>query len=327
MPGRHISTFASRLTKPFIPAEGRKQDTVADHMQEPWPPRAVRSANLLSLMERSQGSPEVRIGLLDGPVAVQHAAFARAHLIPIEGPFREASFDLNSPACTHGTFVAGVLVADRNAGAPSICPGCSLVVNPIFREASGDGDYRMPTATADALADALKRTVDAEVHVINLSASFQYPSINNNQAITAALDYAARRDVVVVAAVGNQATMGSSQIIRHAAVLPVVAADSAGRPLDFSNLCATAGRRGLLAPGSDVTSINAAGGLLTWTGTSVAAPFVSGTAALLKALFPAASGRQLRAAIIRSSTTRRRTVTPPPLDGGAAYQALTASLF
>ena len=46
----------------------------------------------------------------------------------------------------HGTYVAGILAARRGSGAPAICPGCTLLVRPIFLETASD-NAEMPSAT------------------------------------------------------------------------------------------------------------------------------------------------------------------------------------
>jgi hypothetical protein len=56
------------------------------------------------------------------------------------------------------------------------------------------------------------------------------------QKVEEALNHAARRGVIVVAAAGNEATLGSSIITRHRWVIPVVACDVQGRPINESNL-------------------------------------------------------------------------------------------
>jgi hypothetical protein len=64
-----------------------------------------------------------------------------------------------------------------------------------------------------------------------------------------------------VAAAGNQGTLGSTAITRHLWVIPVVAYDLQGRPMDQSNLGSSIGRRGLGAPGDRITSLGAEDGL------------------------------------------------------------------
>ena len=81
---------------------------------------------LTSLMARSRGSPAVRIGLIDGPVATAHPDLARELLREFASDTGAACTNANSSACMHGTFVAGVLAARRTSSAPAICQsGCS----------------------------------------------------------------------------------------------------------------------------------------------------------------------------------------------------------
>ena len=124
----------------------------------------------------------------------------------------------------------------------------------------------------------------------------------------------------MVAAAGNQGTLGSSAITRHPWVIPVVACDLRGRPMNDSNLGGSIGRRGLRAPGDGITSLGAEGQPLTLGGTSVAAPFVTGATALLWSEFPSATAAQIKLAVTQASTPRRASVVPPLLDAAAAYQ-------
>jgi subtilisin family serine protease len=140
-----------------------------------------------------------------------------------------------------------------------------------------------------------------------------------------ALNHAARRDVIVVAAAGNQSTIGSSVITRHRWVIPVVACDQTGRPRNESTLGSSIGRRGLRAPGDSITSLASEGGSMMLSGTSVAAPFVTGTIALLWSLFPQATASQIRFATTQTSQPRRPSIVPPLLDAVAAWQALSVS--
>ncbi len=103
-------------------------------------------SRLTALMERTSGSPDVKIGLIDGPVATQHPDLAGEHLREIPGSNGATCTQANSAACLHGTFVAGILSAKRNSPAPAICPDCTLLVRPIFAEATS-GREQMPSAT------------------------------------------------------------------------------------------------------------------------------------------------------------------------------------
>jgi subtilisin family serine protease len=280
---------------------------------------------LTALMQRSSGSPDVKIGLIDGPVVTQHPDLTGNHLQEIPGQYGATCARPSSTACRHGTFVTGILCAKRNTSAPAICPNCTLLIRPIFAEATTGRD-QMPTTTPQELAAAISDCIDAGARVINLSLALAQPSSKGEQALEDALDLAVRRGVLVVAAAGNQGTLGSSAISRHPWVIPVVACDLRGRPLNESNLGSSIGRRGLTAPGDGITSLGTEGQTLTLGGTSVAVPFVTGAIALLWSEFLGATAVQIKLAISRTSAPRRASVVPPLLDAATAYQAmLTAS--
>src|SRR5260370_798008 len=90
---------------------------------------------LIPLMERTSGRPETKVALIDGPVALGHDDLAVDHIQEIPGKLGGGCARADSAACQHGTFVAGILFAKRGAAGPAICPGCSLLLRPIFTEA------------------------------------------------------------------------------------------------------------------------------------------------------------------------------------------------
>lgn len=276
---------------------------------------------LTALMDRTSGGPDVKIGLIDGPVATRHPDLAGEHLREIPGNNGATCAQANSSACLHGTFIAGILSAKRDSPAPAICPSCTLLIRPIFAEKT-TGSEQMPSATPQKLAAAIIECIDAGARVINLSLALAQPSTKGEQSLEESLNHAVRRSVIVVAAAGNQGTIGSSAITRHPWVIPVVACDLRGRPMNESNLGSSIGRRGLSAPGDAITSLNAEGQPLTLGGTSVAVPFVTGTIALLWSEFPAATATQIKLAISQASAPRRASIVPPLLDAAMAYQSL-----
>lgn len=291
----------------------------------PGRPRLDAPSDLVGLgplMALAAGRPEVVIGLIDGPVRTDHPDLARESIREIPGRDARCS-DRGSAACFHGTFVAGILAARRGGVAPALCPGCTLVTRPIFAETDGPS-VRLPAATPQELAAAISECMNAGARVLNLSAALAHASPRDERDLQAVLDHACRRDVVVVAATGNQALMGGSVITRHRWVIPVVAYSRNGRLLTQSNLGAAIGRHGLGGPGEAVTSLSPTGGSATSGGTSVAAPFVTGTVGLLLSVFPRATGAEVRTALTQSASSRRRTVVPPLFDASAAHHMLRA---
>jgi subtilisin family serine protease len=262
------------------------------------------------------------IGLIDGPVAADHPDLA-AENIRCLSPATGGTIGANGAATAHGTYVAGILAARRGSSAPAICPGCTLFVRPIFLETASD-NTEMPSATPDEVADAVAECVDAGARVVNLSVAVASPSPNKEQRLEEALSYAAHRGAIVVAAAGNQGTIGSSAITRHVWVIPVAACDLRGQPIGPSNMGASIGRRGLMAPGEAVTSLGTPGEPVTSGGTSAAAPFITGTVALLWSAFPTATATEIKRAITQVDPALRRTIVPPLLNAWAAYQAMAS---
>jgi len=191
----------------------------------------LQLVRLKALMDLTSGRSEIRVGLIDGPVVGDHPNLAGNSIRQISGAsngaFAKSDGDVRT---THGTFVAGMLAAKRGSAAPAICPDCTLLVRPLFGVAITPDD-RTPSATPEELGVAIIECVEAGACVINLSLALAQPSSKREYVLEEALNHAARHGTIVVAAAGNQGTIGSSAITRHLSVIPVVACDLRGRPL------------------------------------------------------------------------------------------------
>ena len=264
---------------------------------------------LRPLMALSRGAEAVPVGVVDGPLDTAHPGLAASRIRQL-GPALPPGGPLG-----HGTFVAGLLAA--TAGTEGICPACPLLCRPIFGPAAPDGTV---ASTAADLAAAIADCVAAGARVVNVSAALAEPSPNRLRALEQAADLAAARGCLLVVAAGNQGAIGGSTLTRHPWVIAVTACDAAGHPLALSNFAPTIGRGGIAAPGVEVRSLAPGGGTALAGGTSAAAPFVAGAAALLAALLPRASGAAIRHALC--GPARRRSIVPPLLDAWGAYRSL-----
>jgi subtilisin family serine protease len=278
---------------------------------------------LAPLMRLTEGRPEVAIGIIDGPVAIDQPDLVVQNVREVAGSGKGCLRN-NSSACMHGTLVAGILAGRRRSAAPAICPGCTFLIRPIFREPFSANDAPAK-AEPEELALAITDTVDAGARVINLSVGLPNPSARGVAELQRALDYAAKRGAICVVAAGNQGSVGGSALTRHPWVIPVAGCDDVGNVTKDSNLGNVIGRRGLRAPGVNVTSLGADGRPALFGGTSAATPFVAGTVALLASLFPMAPATLLQFAIARGAGAPRKTVVPPLLDAWAAYRSVAAA--
>lgn len=281
----------------------------------------LESVGLRDLMALTRGRTDLVIGLLDGPVALDHPNLSTDGVRMVDG-IPGACRHPRSASCRHGTFVAGILAARRGTRAPAIAPDCSLLVRPIFSETSLEA---APIASPGELAAAILDCVDGGARILNISAALSGEGGDDGNELEEALQYTVRREVLVIAAAGNQGGLAGSVITRHPWVIPVVAYDRKSRPLTQSNLGRSIGRRGLGAPAEAMTSLAPEGEPTASTGSSFAAPLVSGAAALLWSVVPDARAVDVKHALLSSSPGQRGTVAPPLLNAWRAYAMLSGS--
>lgn len=189
----------------------------------------------------------------------------------------------------HGTAVAGILAAKSNNR-------IGITSTNLDGERIRVLDFSLGSSaqsTSYEIADAIAEAVDEGAKVINLSLAG--PGTMPN-VVREALDYAEGRGVLVVAAAGNNATL-SHWPARHDSVLSVSSTDARGRSSLFNGAGAD-----LKAPGQEVCTTLVGGGYGLQTGTSYAAPYVSGVAASLLYLCPRTKPAAMRRALVSSAS-------------------------
>ncbi|GAB3733631.1 hypothetical protein GCM10027598_58430 [Amycolatopsis oliviviridis] len=189
----------------------------------------------------------------------------------------------------HGTFVAGIIGAGsrRGTGFSGVAPEATIL--PI-RCAVASQDGSPPSLTATEMANGIRAAVDGGAKVVNISASTSVPDDGLEEAVR----YAASSDVVVVASAANSAQQGDpvTYPAAYPSVIAVGAIDESGKKADFSQ---TGKFLSLVAPGVGVTSVGPRGaGHWLGSGTSYAAPFVAGVAALVRSYHPELSAEQVK---------------------------------
>ena len=184
----------------------------------------------------------------------------------------------------HGTHVAGILAATGNndLGIAGICWQCKLLAVKVLGDSGGDD--------AEALA-GIKYAVDHGAEVINMSFNSQDTAVS--PAYESFINYALAKNVVVVAAAGNDGG-AVTQPATTPGLLAVAATGEDGTLASYSNRGSIVG---VAAPGTDIFSTFLNDGYKTDTGTSMAAPVVSGAAAILRAEHPTWSAQQIISAI------------------------------
>ncbi len=259
----------------------------------------------------------VRVGVVDTAVDVVHEDL-NSNVVATRSHGRLPD--------SHGTHVAGIVVAAANGtGVTGVAPEADLVA------VAGLQLPDLPTLVSGALG--IRRAVDEGSRVINLSwfapevEGFSYGPLE------VALRYAATKDVVIVMAAGNcgqavdatpKCPQGISTIYTPqrwvyddqpwtAGMLVTGSTTSSDQLSGFSSY---AREPSLVGPGSSILSTVPGNGYELKDGTSMAAPAVSGVAALVRAARPDLSASEVADLLI---------ATAQPLDGvvpGAAGAGL-----
>ena len=189
----------------------------------------------------------------------------------------------------HGTHVAGIIaaVADNGIVGAGVAPQARIL--PI-RTLVSDGSGRV-----DDVSKAIIFATNSGAKVINLSLGRE----TDYRDPTNAIQYAVDRNVLVVAAAGNA---GVSAAPKFPAANDLTLAVTA---VDRNNGVTSFDQRGeyidLAAPGSSILS-TASNDYKFLSGTSMAAAFVSGAAALLFAAQPSITAAQVRDVLQRTAT-------------------------
>lgn len=214
--------------------------------------------------ELDTGSSAITIAIIDSGIDLNHLDLASK----LVGGIDLVNND-NVPQDDngHGTHVAGIAAAssDNGIGVAGVSWGARLMPIKVLN-AAGNGSYL-------DVADGIIWATDHGAQVINLSLGGGSPS----QLLKDAVDYAVSKGVLLVAATGNSGSNFVLYPAHYDNVIAVGATDSSNIQAGFSNYGPEVD---LAAPGVGIYSTSP-GGYGLRNGTSMAAPHVSGLAAIL----------------------------------------------
>ena len=286
------TSMPTRLIEPRANPEAGGTSTLA------WGVDAVQAA-------RSEFSGHgVVVAVLDTGIDSAHEAFGSIELVPKDFSGGEDCVD----RCGHGTHCAGTIFGkDVDGTRIGVARGVTKAL--IGKVLADDGN-----GSSDMLFEGLAWASAQGANVISMSLGFDFPGMvrtlteegwpvdlatssaleayrGNLRMFEALMEMIGAREMyrqgtVVVAAAGNESRRDVSPTYTIAASLPAAATGV------VSVGAAARGERGLsigafsntfpqiAAPGVDILSAKAGGGLVSKTGTSMACPYVAGVAAL-----------------------------------------------
>lgn len=278
----------------------------------------------------------VLLGVFDTGIAQAHPDVGRDKVAPGSFTYYRNSSDVRDDH-GHGTHVGTIIAGARNGrGTHGVAPDADLLV---FQNLGRDGVKMIDTD--DAFEDQFYRAVETGAFAVNHSWSYvrfidmvsidefdsyedAHPYLTDNH--LRAMLHADQEGVVQVFAAGNQAESevsvlaGVPKLVEGMADtwFAVVAIDENDQIADFSAHCGMARQWCIAAPGVNVRAGVPGRDWAEKSGTSMAAPHVTGSLGLLKSQFPELTGPEA-AQILRETA---RDIGEPGVDAIYGHGAL-----
>ena len=249
--------------------------------------------------EKSQGAG-VKVAVIDTGIDASHPALEGAVVggTDFSGLGTPDGLTPVGQNSYHGTMVASLIAGrgnplDKGAGILGTAPKAQLLsVSMAFGVEGIDTDSQV--------AEGIFWAVDNGAQVINLSLTRN--SVSWPESWDKAFLYAFENDVVIVAAVGNRVD-GTEQVSAPATIPGVIAVAGVDINANTSELSSTSGFTiGVTAPSEELVAAYPGGEYRIWSGTSGAAPIVSGMVALVRSLYPEMNAANVVNRVIQSAT-------------------------
>ncbi|MFH8366994.1 type VII secretion-associated serine protease mycosin [Streptomyces sp. NPDC018031] len=290
---------AGLVLLPAVPARAdgiRAQEWALDaiHAREAW--------------QTTKGAG-VTVAVLDTGVDPDHPDL-RGQVLPGKDLVGFGAGPGDKPWARHGTAMAGI-IAGRGHGAADgdgvlgVAPEAKILPVRVILEDTDPARKEARGVRGSALAEGIRWATDHGADVINLSLGDDSESAHPEAAEDAAVKYALSKGVIVVASAGNAGEKGD-RVSYPAAYPGVIAATAVDR---FGNRAAFSTRRWyatVCAPGVDVVVANPDRRYYNGWGTSAAAAFVSGAAALVRSAHPDLSPAQVKRLLADTAQDRPR---------------------
>lgn len=281
-----------------------------ENIDKQW---ALQKAGFSKAWDLTTGSREVVVAVIDTGLDATHEDFSQTRIKNGYDFVNDSRLNRrsNSDDNGHGTLITGVIAASANNNIGIAGAAFGVTIMPIKALNKQGG------GTSKQISNAIIWATDNDADVINMSLGGL--GFAHDKTLAEAISYAYKNGVVIVAAAGNDVAITGGNLDKEPVfpichdndnnmVLGVTATDQHDLKPSFANYgksCVD-----VSAPGKRILSTinyDPASGAFSpnsyayASGTSLAVPYVSAQAALLKSYYPTATNAQIRDRIISSA--------------------------
>lgn len=285
----HLIKYVDRDYRIKLKTQETPTQTISAQASYPavmnWGPEKIQAPELWNQNFLGQ---DIKVGVVDGMVDSSHQQLS-ANVLSAQ----QFNNEINDPTRNkHGSHVAGIIAADPSFGpAKGVAPKAKILGGQFI---ANDGSGSL----GDAIL-AMNEVAKQGARIINMSWGGA-PCVSN---LKAAFDNLSAQNILLVTASGNSGLNLDYNPSYPATINAKLQLNVAATTMD--DLMAFFSNRGFRmvsvgAPGVGIISTVPGNKLEAMDGTSMAAPIVSGLAALLMGAEPKATATQVKSAILRS---------------------------
>ncbi len=271
----------------------------------------IKAIDAIGAWKITKGSPKTVIAVVDGSFDLSHPELKdKTIIMPYNASLGvHKILNPNSKLSYHGTHVASLALAsiDNSNGLAGVCPECSLM--PIELAVKGQKGF-----SSMAVVRGILYAIDNGADVVNLSLGVSYGvdfasmPLSKKRALREKIkaevasekiiykrlyDYANSKGVALVYAAGNEDMFSDIDPAKdeNGSVVLVSATTKDNKKAPFSNFGENID---ISAPGVKIVSATPNNSYQSMSGTSMAAPIVSGVVGLMKSIYPKITIKQIK---------------------------------
>ncbi|MDQ0482478.1 S8 family peptidase [Guptibacillus hwajinpoensis] len=248
-----------------VEVQGQNLSLPSSIQKSPWGVNKIKADKVHEVLDKRGDG--VKIAVLDTGIDIDHEDLnVYGGTTVLEEGF---SYDDDNG---HGTHVAGIISAlDNEIGVVGVAPNSQLYAVKVL-DRFANGSY-------SNIIEGINWAVDNGMDIVTMSLGGETPS----KSLKKAMKYAEKKGLILIASAGNNGDVGGKDgsITFPAKFKEVISVGASDIDNSLSPYSSTGKELDFVAPGVDILSTFNNGSYIEYSGTSMAAPHVTGTIALM----------------------------------------------